>query len=126
MSVRIRLVKERGLMTGRVGFLAILIGVLAVPLAFSADASSAAAAGEATFKAKCSICHGADGSAKTMMGERLKIRDMHSEDVQKQSDAELTGIITNGKGKMTPYKGKLSEEQITQVVSYIREIGKKN
>jgi mono/diheme cytochrome c family protein len=109
----------------RAGILAILIGLMAVPLTFAADAAATASAGEATFKAKCTMCHGADGSAKTLMGEKLKIRDMHSEEVQKQSDAELTGIITNGRGKMAPYKGKLSDEQIAQVVSYIRELGKK-
>ena len=109
----------------RAGILAILIGLMAVPLTFAADAASTASAGEATFKAKCTMCHGADGSAKTLMGEKLKIRDMHSDEVQKQSDTELTGTITNGRGKMAPYKGKLTAEQIAQVVSYIRELGKK-
>ena len=101
-----------------------VIAIMAGSLALAADAPSVSAA-EATFKAKCTMCHGPDGGGKTMMGEKLNIRDMRSEEVQKQSDADINGIITNGKGKMSPYKGKLSDEQIAQLVTYIRELGKK-
>jgi mono/diheme cytochrome c family protein len=83
------------------------------------------AQGGDTFKAKCAMCHGPDGSGKTAMGEKLKLRDLHSPEVQKQTDAELTQIITKGKGKMAPFESKLSKEQIDQVVGYIRDLGKK-
>ena len=56
---------------------------------------------------------------------RIKLRDLHSPEVQKQTDAELTQIITKGKGKMAPFESKLSKEQIEQVVGYIRDLGKK-
>ena len=36
------------------------------------------------------------------------------------SDADLTEAITNGKGKMPAYKGKLSDAQIKDLVSYIK------
>jgi mono/diheme cytochrome c family protein len=91
--------------------------------AFSAGAQSA---GETLFKAKCAMCHGADGGGKTVMGEKLQIRDLRSAEVQKQSDAELTQIITKGKNKMVAYEGKLSKEQIEQLVAQIRELGKKH
>ena len=81
--------------------------------------------GPATFKAKCAACHGADGSGDTSMGKSLKLRDLRSADVQKQSDADLTGIITNGKGKMPSYKGKLTDDQIKAVVATIRDLAKK-
>jgi mono/diheme cytochrome c family protein len=37
-------------------------------------------------------------------------------------------VVTKGKNKnkMPPYEGKLSKEQIAQLVAYIREIGKKH
>ena len=76
------------------------------------------------FASKCAMCHGPDGSAQTAMGKNLKIRDFHSADVQKQSDAELKTVITKGKGKMPAFDGKLTGEQIDQLVGYIREIGK--
>jgi cytochrome c6 len=77
------------------------------------------------FKAKCAACHGADGSGNTAVGKSMKIRDFHSPDVQKQTDAQLTDIITTGKSAMPSYKGKLADDQIKQLVGYIREFGKK-
>ena len=84
------------------------------------------AAGQATYKAKCAMCHGPDGTGKTPMGQSLKIPDLHSDAVQKKTDAELTQVITKGSGKMPAYEAKLSKEQITDLVGYIRDLAKKN
>ena len=56
------------------------------------------------------------------MGKAMKLRDLGSADVQGQSDADLTTIITNGKGKMPKYDGKLTADQISDVVKYIRTL----
>ncbi len=96
--------------------------VLAFSLMFST--CSLADSGADTFKAKCAMCHGADGSGQTAMGKTFKLRDMGSADVQSQSDADLTTIITKGKGKMPSYDGKLTPDQITGVVKYIRTLKK--
>jgi mono/diheme cytochrome c family protein len=76
------------------------------------------------FASKCALCHGPDASAQTAMGKTLKIRDFHSADVQKQTDADLKTVVTKGKGKMPAFGGKLTGEEIDQLVGYIREIGK--
>ena len=96
-----------------------ILALMAVPL--SADATPD---GSSIFKAKCAMCHGPDGSGQTAMGKSLKIRDLRAADVQKQSDAELINIVTNGKNKMLPYKGKLSTEEIKAVVGHIRSFRK--
>jgi cytochrome c6 len=80
--------------------------------------------GKAIFTSKCAICHGPDGQGTTSIGKSLKIADLHSADVQKLSDADLKTVITNGKNKMPPFKGKLTDAQMLQVISYIRELGK--
>jgi len=77
------------------------------------------------YKSKCAACHGADASGNTSIGKTMKIRDLHSADVQKQTDAQLTDIITAGKSPMPAYKDKLTGDQIKQLVGYIRELGKK-
>jgi cytochrome c6 len=101
----------------------ILFGLtVMVGLSFAAQAQNGS---EATYKSKCAMCHGADGKGDSPMGKKLNIRDLGSPEVQKQTDAELTTIITKGKGKMTPFEGKLTAEQIGQLVAYIRELGKK-
>ena len=65
---------------------------LAASVSRAQDTSSA----EKTFKAKCASCHGADGKGKAA----LKTQDLASAAVQNMSDAELTTITANGKGKM--------------------------
>ena len=74
----------------------------------------------ATYKAKCAMCHGANGEGKAAMGTK----DLGSADIQKMSDADLNGAITNGKGKMPAYKGKLTDAQISELVTYIRSLKK--
>ncbi|HTR25440.1 MAG TPA: cytochrome c [Terriglobales bacterium] len=74
----------------------------------------------ADYKAKCAMCHGANGEGK----EAMKTVSFASPDVQKMSDADLTDAITKGKGKMPSYDGKLSKDQIGDLVKWIRTLKK--
>ena len=76
---------------------------------------------ETTYKSKCAACHGPDGSGSAL-GAKLGVHDFHSADVQKQSDAELSGIIANGKSKMPSYAKTLKADEITALVAYIRSL----
>lgn len=82
--------------------------------------------GATLFKSKCAMCHGPDGTGKTLMGDKLKIPDLHSADVQKKSDADLKTIITKGKDKMPAYETKLTKEQIDSLVAFTRSLAKKS
>ena len=106
-------------MSRKLALLLLVLFLVALPL------SSLAQDAAATFKGKCAMCHGPDGSGKTAMGEKFGIRDLRSADVQKQTDAELVQIVTKGKNKMPAYDGKLTKEQIDQLVAYVRDLGKK-
>jgi cytochrome c6 len=100
-------------------FLAASLLIL-IPSARAADDPAA------VFKAKCAACHAADGSGNSATGKALATPDLRSDEVQKQTDAQLIDSITNGKGKKMPaYKGKLTDDQIKQLVGYVRELGKK-
>ena len=83
--------------------------------------SSTAAAQDAaaTYKAKCAMCHGADGK-----GGKMGTRDFASAEVKAETDAQLTDIITKGKGKMPSYDGKLKADEIKALVAYIRTLAK--
>jgi cytochrome c6 len=94
--------------------------VLAVTVGFSTLSAAESAAD--IYKTKCAICHGATGAGDTAVGKNLKIRDLSSADVQKQSDAELANVIKIGKGKMPKYEGKLPDQQINDLVNYIRAL----
>ena len=79
----------------------------------------------ANYKAKCVMCHAADGSGSSAAGKAMGVHDFGSPDVQKQSDADLAGIISNGKNKMPKYADKLKDAEIKDLVAYIRELAKK-
>jgi len=78
----------------------------------------------ATYKAKCAMCHGADGKASTPAGQKMGAHDFASPEVQNISDAELTETITKGKNKMPSYAGKLKDSEIKELVAYVRGLGK--
>lgn len=108
------------------------VGAIAIPLfAFlvfipgskQTDAAQADA-GKAIYASKCAACHAADGSGNTAAGKNLKLKDLRSPDVQKMSDADLTNIISKGKGKMPGYQSSLSSQKIAQVLAYVRQLGK--
>ena len=92
-------------------------GVIAIcaPSAVAQDAAG-------TFKAKCAMCHGADGK-----GGKMGTRDFASAEVKKETDAELIDIITKGKPgppKMPTYGDKLKDTEIKDLVAYIRALSK--
>lgn len=99
---------------------ALAVGLIAFMPSYLAAQDAAA-----LYKTKCQSCHAADGSGNTPMGKKLAARDFRSPEVQKKTDAELTDIIAKGKDKMPAYKGKITDDQIKQLVAYTRELGKK-
>jgi cytochrome c6 len=102
--------------------LSIIVTVLVslfLPMAVFADD------GAAIFKAKCASCHAADGSGNTSIGKSMKLRDLRSPEVQKQTDKELFTVTADGKGKMPGYKSKLSEADINALVAHLRGLAKK-
>lgn len=96
-----------------ISLLALLAMVIAVP---------AFADGAAVYKAKCASCHGADGAGQTPVGKSMKIRDLRSAEVQKQTDVELTKIISGGKGKMPAYGKQLSNADVEGLIAHIRTL----
>ena len=76
---------------------------------------------EAVYKSKCQVCHGADGKGSAV-GQKLGVRDFHSPDVAKESDADLLKITKEGKGKMPKFEGKLTDDQIKALIKYIRSL----
>lgn len=94
-----------------------LLALVLVPAAMAED-------GAALYKGKCAMCHGPDGAGQTTMGKNMKLRDLGSAEVQSQSDAELTKITAEGKGKMPAYKNKMTAAEIDAVVKFMRTFRK--
>jgi mono/diheme cytochrome c family protein len=90
-----------------------------------AVAQADAVKGGEVYKAKCASCHGAGGEGETAAGKTLKVKDLASPEIQNQHDSELKTFLENGKGKMPAYKGKLTSEQIENLIQYIRVLKKR-
>jgi cytochrome c6 len=82
------------------------------------------AAGSATFRTKCAMCHGQDGGGSEV-GKSMNVPDLRSPVVQKLPDVQLAQVIANGKGGMPSFKNSLSEEQIHALVAHIRSLRQK-
>ena len=121
LTSRRKFVRESTMQTTmkNLGGITLAAALLAGICLFSSAARADVAAGEATYKAKCAMCHGADGKGKAAM----KTTDLAAADTQKKSDADLSAVITNGKSPM-PASKSLTPEQVKDVVAYVRSLKK--
>jgi mono/diheme cytochrome c family protein len=94
--------------------------ILALALPPVASAQSAAD----LYKTKCQSCHGPGGTPSEGMAKAMGLKPLSAADVQGMSDSDLAGAITSGKGKMPAFKGKLTDAQIKDMVTYIRTLKK--
>ena len=97
-----------------VGTAMILAGLLAGSMSLAQSST------EALYKAKCQMCHGEKGMADSGPGKSMKVKPVTDADVKKMSEAQMVEAVANGMGKMQPYKGKLTDAQIKDVVAHFR------
>jgi mono/diheme cytochrome c family protein len=76
----------------------------------------AQSSGATIYKAKCQMCHLADGTGN----KGMKVPAFTAG----ASDASLIAATKNGKGKMPAYAGKLTDADIDAVVAYIKTLKK--
>ena len=89
-----------------------------------ADSGQNGPSSTSTFRTKCAVCHGQDGGG-SQVGKTMNVPDLRSPAVQKQTDAELAQIISDGRGGMPSFKGSLSDDQIHGLVTHIRSLASK-
>ena len=93
--------------------------VLSAVIALASSVCFAQSGGEATYKAKCQMCHGATGTPSPAMAKAMGIKPVSDPDIKKLSVAEISTVIKSGKGKMKPIAG-LSDEQIKDVATFFK------
>jgi len=73
----------------------------------------------------CALCHGKEGDGK---GVEAKDINMNTHDWRKPeslahfTDGELSYLILKGKGRMPAYDGRETQEQVWQIINYIRSM----
>ncbi|MDE2491204.1 MAG: c-type cytochrome [Elusimicrobia bacterium] len=108
---------------------AIMLTLAATVSAAPAKPTKALEAGRGIFTANCTACHGNDAKGKQVManafGVKKSVMDLTTALADK-TDAEVIKIVTEGlNGKMPPFKGKLDEAKLKDVVAYVRSLAPK-
>jgi mono/diheme cytochrome c family protein len=75
--------------------------------------------GEAIYKANCQSCHGATGTPNAGIAKMMGVKPAAE---YKTPEKEQIESVTKGKGKMKPFTGKLTDDQIKTVVTYFRTL----
>jgi len=94
-----------------------MAGLMLAPAAQAADRAD-------LYKSKCQMCHGTDGKG-TPVGIKMGAKDFHSADFLKLTDAQVAEVIAKGKNKMPAYASKLKADEISDLASYVKQLGKK-
>ena len=97
--------------------------IIGAPTLFAADAKE-------VYDKSCASCHGKDGKGGTPAGKKLKARDLTDAKVQAElKDEEMIKAIKEGikdgdKTKMKGFGDKLTDEEIKQLIAYVRSFKK--
>jgi cytochrome c6 len=78
-----------------------------------------AESGEAIYTANCQSCHGSTGTPSAGIAKMMGVKPAAE---YKTSEKEQIESVKNGKGKMKAFAGKLTDEQIKDVVVYFRSL----
>lgn len=101
----------------KVHALAIAISLVAVSMAVPAFAQNS---GATIYKAKCQMCHLADGSGN----KGMKVPPFSASASEASLIAATKNGIATGPVKMPAYAGKLSDTEIHEVVTYVKTLKK--
>ena len=85
------------------------------------------AKGKKLYGFDCAMCHGEKGDGKGDMASDMKnVTDFTNPDALKnRTDGELFYVIRHGKGEMPPEGDRAKDEDIWNMVNYIRSLAKK-
>ncbi len=94
-----------------------------IPVIAVIVASTMAIAQDAdVYKSKCQNCHGATGVPSPQVAKYVGVRPVTDPAVKGMSEEQMIAITTNGLGKMPAFKGKLTDAEIKNAVSYFRAL----
>lgn len=97
-------------------------GFSAIAIMAVATVALAQGPGADVYKTKCQSCHGATGAPSPAMAKAMGVKPIS--EVKGMPEAKMIAITTNGAGKMPAFKGKLTDAQIKDSVSYYRSLAK--
>lgn len=105
---------------GAAGFGAALLASISCE---SPRQSSELERGQRAFARHCASCHGPDGAGRPMPGLSTPPTNLAAPAFQSsRSDADLREVLMNGKGAMPPLGRLLSENEVTELIRFVRTL----
>ena len=96
--------------------------VLAAAIGAASSVGFAQSSGEAIYKANCQSCHGTSGTPSPGIAKMMGVKAVSDPDIKKLTAEQEFDSVKNGKGKMKPFAGKLTDAQIKDAVTYFRTL----
>ena len=98
------------------------------PTAASSPANAASpvdefATARANYQKNCEGCHGetGEGGLVKVENKRIKVPSLKADHALKHTDEQITKMITNGEEEMPSFKDKMSTQEISDMVKYVRK-----
>lgn len=81
------------------------------------------ATARANFAKNCEACHGEDatGGLVKVDNKRIKVPSLKAEHAIKHTDDEIMKMITSGEEEMPAFKDKMSQQEIAEMVRFVRK-----
>lgn len=75
------------------------------------------------FQKHCAVCHGekAEGGMKELEGKKFKVPSLREGHALEHTDDKFMNQITGGEEEMPAFKDKLSQDEIRDLVKFIRK-----
>jgi cytochrome c6 len=109
-----------------IGFSVVFISLFLFTATFVIAAGDNVPSGQKLYETKCTQCHGKDAKGVAKMAKVLKVEltvvDLTQGAAVTIATADKIKIVTTGQKKMPKFKGKLTDEQIQDVVKYLESL----
>lgn len=82
--------------------------------------------GKDRYEQYCAVCHGPQGLGDGAMAKATNppATRLTAPDVRKKTDQDLLAVIADGRGGIMPaWRGILTEQELLDVVAYVRSLG---
>ena len=81
------------------------------------------ATARANYEKNCEACHGENGTGGLVKVEnkQIKVASLKSDHAIKHTDDKLAKVITGGEEEMPAFKDKLSQQEIADLVRFVRK-----
>jgi len=100
----------------------VLIGLFVT----ASTAAAQAPDGKALYEKSCRMCHGPQGVPPEAMVKMMgKIPSFSAAFLASRTQDSVVKVLEHGIGKMKPFKGKLTPEEVAAVAKYVRGLAQK-